>query len=31
MVVKRYMAGYTAEGEATLDDNRIYRIRNIYI
>lgn len=31
MVVKRQMAGYTEEGEATVDNNRIYRIRNICV
>ena len=29
VVVKRYMSGYTNEGEAAMDENRIYRLRRI--
>lgn len=31
MVVRRSMSGYDAEGEAILENNQIYRIRNIYV
>ena len=31
MVVRRSMNGYNADGEAILENNQIYRIRNIYV
>ncbi len=31
MVVRRYQAGYDAQGEAILENNRVYRLRNIYV
>ena len=31
MVVKPYAAGYDAQGEAMFDNNRVYRIREIYV
>lgn len=31
MIVKRYMAGYSPDGELIMDNNRIYRIRDIYV
>lgn len=31
MVVRRSMSGYNAEGEAILENNQIYRLRNVYV
>ena len=31
MVVKPYMAGYTPEGEPIVEENRVYRLRDIYV
>lgn len=31
VLVKQYMAGYDTNGEAVLDNNRIYRIRDINV
>lgn len=31
MIVKPYTAGYDTQGEARLDNNRVYRIREIYV
>ncbi len=31
LVVKRYMSGYDEQGQPVMDNNKIYRLRNIYI